>query len=129
MLDLYNISGPGGRLTLKSDIASKKHPLLICSDLRLSNWKFEDWNYGNRPHACSGEVYALLYIRFTHIMSALSLLVVLLLLLLLILLLYNCMCYYDMYIKCIHVYICIYIYIYICTHTCMCIYIYIYTCM
>ena len=25
-----------------------KHPQLICSDLRLSNWKFEDWNYGNR---------------------------------------------------------------------------------
>ena len=35
--------------TLKSDIVSKKHPQLICSDLRLSNWKFEDWNYGNRP--------------------------------------------------------------------------------
>ena len=34
--------------TLKSDIVSKKHPQLICSDLRLSNWKFEDWNYGNR---------------------------------------------------------------------------------
>ena len=32
----------------KSDIVSKKHPQLICSDLRLSNWKFEDWNYGNR---------------------------------------------------------------------------------
>ena len=28
----------------------KKHPQLICSDLRLSNWKFEDWNYGNRPY-------------------------------------------------------------------------------
>ena len=27
----------------------KKHPQSICSDLRLSNWKFEDWNYGNRP--------------------------------------------------------------------------------
>ena len=27
----------------------KKHPQLICSDLRLSNWKFEYWNYGNRP--------------------------------------------------------------------------------
>ena len=26
------------------------HPQLICSDLRLSNWKFEDWNYGNRPY-------------------------------------------------------------------------------
>ena len=36
--------------TLKSDILSKKHPQLICSDLRLSNWKFEDWNYGNRPY-------------------------------------------------------------------------------
>ena len=36
--------------TLKSDIVSKKHPQLICSDLRLSNWKFEDWNYGNRPY-------------------------------------------------------------------------------
>ena len=35
--------------TLESDIASKKYPQLICSDLRLSNWKFEDWNYGNRP--------------------------------------------------------------------------------
>ena len=34
--------------TLKSDIVSKKHPRLICSDLRLSNGKFEDWNYGNR---------------------------------------------------------------------------------
>ena len=33
----------------------KQHPQLICSDLRLSNWKFEDWNYGNRPY----EVYAL----------------------------------------------------------------------
>ena len=38
--------------TLKSDIVSKKHPQLICSDLRLSNWKFEDWNYGNRPYHC-----------------------------------------------------------------------------
>ena len=28
--------------TLKSDIVSKKHPQLICSDLRLSNRKFED---------------------------------------------------------------------------------------
>ena len=28
--------------TLKSDIVSKKHPQLICSDLRLSNCKFED---------------------------------------------------------------------------------------
>ena len=28
----------------------KRHPQLICSDLRLSNWKFEDWNYGNRPY-------------------------------------------------------------------------------
>ena len=37
--------------TLKSDIVSKKHPQLSCSDLRLSNWKFEDWNYGNRPYA------------------------------------------------------------------------------
>ena len=36
--------------TLKSDIVSKKHPQLICSDLRLSYWKFEDWNYGNRPY-------------------------------------------------------------------------------
>ena len=36
--------------TLKSDIVSNKHPQLVCSDLRLSNWKFEDWNYGNRPH-------------------------------------------------------------------------------
>ena len=36
--------------TLKSDIVSKKHPQLICSDSRLSNWKFEDWNYGNRPY-------------------------------------------------------------------------------
>ena len=27
----------------------KKSPQLICSDLRLSNWKSEDWNYGNRP--------------------------------------------------------------------------------
>ena len=36
--------------TLKSDIVSKKHPRLICSDLRFSNWKFEDWNYGNRPY-------------------------------------------------------------------------------
>ena len=36
--------------TLKFDIVSKKHPQLICSDLRLSNWKFEDWNYGNRPY-------------------------------------------------------------------------------
>ena len=35
--------------TLKSDIVSNKHPQLICSDLRLSIWKFEDWNYGNRP--------------------------------------------------------------------------------
>ena len=35
---------------LKSDIVSKKHPQLICSDLRLSNWKFEDWNYGSRPY-------------------------------------------------------------------------------
>ena len=35
--------------TLKSDIMSKKHPQLICSDLRLSDWKFEDWHYGNRP--------------------------------------------------------------------------------
>ena len=35
--------------TLKSDIVSKRHPQLIRSDLRLSNWKFEDWNYGNRP--------------------------------------------------------------------------------
>ena len=34
--------------TLKSDIVSKKHPQLICSDLRLSNWKFEGWNHGNR---------------------------------------------------------------------------------
>ena len=38
--------------TLKSDIVSKRHPQLICSDLRLSNWNFEDWNYGNRP--CAG---------------------------------------------------------------------------
>ena len=30
-----------------------KHPQLICSDLRLSNWKFEDWNYGNRPYFLS----------------------------------------------------------------------------
>ena len=29
----------------------KKHPQLICSDLRLSNWVFEDWNYGNRPYS------------------------------------------------------------------------------
>ena len=36
--------------TLKSDIESKKHPKLISSDLRLLNWKFEDWNYGNRPY-------------------------------------------------------------------------------
>ena len=36
--------------TLKSDIVSKKHPHLICSDLRVSNWEFEDWNYGNRPY-------------------------------------------------------------------------------
>ena len=28
----------------------KKHPQLICSDLRLSNCKFEDLNYGNRPY-------------------------------------------------------------------------------
>ena len=28
-----------------------KHPQLICSDLRLSNWKLEDWNYGNRPQS------------------------------------------------------------------------------
>ena len=28
--------------TLKSDIVSKKHPQLICSDLKLSNFKFED---------------------------------------------------------------------------------------
>ena len=35
--------------TLKSDIVSNKHPQFICSDLRLSNWKFEDWYYGNRP--------------------------------------------------------------------------------
>ena len=36
--------------SLKSDIVSKKHPQWICSDLRLSNWKFEDWNYGNRVY-------------------------------------------------------------------------------
>ena len=37
--------------TLKSDIVSKKqHPQSICPDLRLSNWKFEDWHYGNRPY-------------------------------------------------------------------------------
>ena len=36
--------------TLKSDIVSKKHPQLICSDLKPSNWKFEDWKYGNRPY-------------------------------------------------------------------------------
>ena len=36
--------------TLKSDIVPKKHPQLFCSDLRLSSWKFEGWNYGNRPH-------------------------------------------------------------------------------
>ena len=29
----------------------KKHLQSICSDLRLSNRKFEDSNYGNRPHA------------------------------------------------------------------------------
>ena len=28
----------------------KKHPQWICSDVRLSNWKFEDWNYGNRQY-------------------------------------------------------------------------------
>ena len=28
----------------------KQHPQLICSDLRLSNWKFEDWNYGKRRY-------------------------------------------------------------------------------
>ena len=37
--------------TLKSDIVSKKHSQLICSDLRLSICKFEDWNHGNRPKA------------------------------------------------------------------------------
>ena len=31
----------------------KTHPQLICSDLRLSNWNFEDWNYGNRPYGVS----------------------------------------------------------------------------
>ena len=36
--------------TLKSDIAFKKHPQLIGSDLGLSNWKFEDWTYANRPY-------------------------------------------------------------------------------
>ena len=36
--------------TLKSIIVSKKHPQLNCSDLRLSDWKFEDWNCGNRPY-------------------------------------------------------------------------------
>ena len=37
--------------TLKSDIVfKKKHPQSICSDLRLSNWEFEDWNYGNRAY-------------------------------------------------------------------------------
>ena len=38
--------------TLKSDSVPKKHPQLICSDLRLSNnWKFEDWNYGSRLYS------------------------------------------------------------------------------
>ena len=35
--------------TLKSDIVSRKHQQCICTDLKFSNWKFEDWNYGNRP--------------------------------------------------------------------------------
>ena len=39
--------------TLKSDIVSKEHPQLICSDWRLSNRNFEDWNYGNRPYSLS----------------------------------------------------------------------------
>ena len=39
--------------TLKSDIVSTNHPQLICSDSRLSNWKFEDWNYGNRPYGAT----------------------------------------------------------------------------
>ena len=43
--------------TLKSDIVSKQHPQLICSDLRLSNWKFEDWNYGNRPYRYHGRYF------------------------------------------------------------------------
>ena len=36
---LFSCRDPG---TLKSDIVSKKHPQLSCSDLRLSNRKFED---------------------------------------------------------------------------------------
>ena len=36
------VTGGSASGTLKSDIVSKEHPQLICSDLRLSNLKFED---------------------------------------------------------------------------------------
>ena len=39
--------------TLKSDTVPNKHPQLVCVDLRFSNWKAEDWNYGNRPYVCA----------------------------------------------------------------------------
>ena len=44
----------------------KTSPQLICSDLRLSNWKFEDWNYGNRPW--SGFVGFVLWLM-EHVMT------------------------------------------------------------
>ena len=95
--------------TLKSDIVSKRHPQLICSDLKLSNWKFEDWNYGNRPYllqkvgnSCIANgglrLHRLLELKDIHI--------------------YIYVCIYT----CVY----IYIYIYICICICMCVYIYIY---
>ena len=49
--------------TLKSDIVSKKHPQLICPYLRLSNWKSEDWNYGNRPY-CLVKIMTIVWSEF-----------------------------------------------------------------
>ena len=107
----------------------QKHPQLICSDLRLSNWRFEDWNYGNRPYYCcswrpsnnnlwlicltlslDSRCEAPIYIYVCiHVHISLSLYIYIY-----VLIMYVCM------------YVCIYIYIYIFMYTCIYIYIYIY---
>ena len=88
--------------TLKSDIVSKEHPQLIRSDLRLSNWKFEDWNYGNRPY-----VYIYIYIYMCCVYFSVMFVCYVFL-----------SCLFVLFLLCLN-YMCVYIYIYTYTDICI----------
>ena len=96
--------------TLKSDIVSNKHPRLICSDLRLLNWNFEDWNDGNRPYDImlwyDIDMLCHAWLRCISLLEWHYCIIVLLIIIMVII-----MCIY------VYIYIYIYMYIYIYIHT------------